>query len=97
MICDLVSLEEGRYSMKSTKWSKYVDIQDILNILLVICTLIALVFSLFLIFPAPNIISIACLFIPTFIVYAVQNAVMEYYIYHVDEYDLKALNLVLRN
>lgn len=83
--------------MQPNKWSKYIDIQDILNILLVICTLIALAFSLFFIFPAPNIVSIACLFIPTFIVYAVQNAVMEYYIYHVDEYDLKALNFVLRD
>ena len=83
--------------MQINKWSKYVDIQDILNVILVICTLIALAFSVFFIFPTLNIISIACLFIPTFIVHAVQNAVMEYYIYHVDEGDLQALNHALRD
>lgn len=83
--------------MKISKWSKYSDIQDILNVILVICTLIALVSSLFFIFPTFHIVSIACLFIPVFIVYAVQNAVMEYYIYHVDECDLQALNQILHN
>lgn len=83
--------------MKINKWLKYTDIQDILNVILVICTLLALIFSVIILFAASSATALICLYIPVFIVYAVQNAVMEWYIYHVDEYDLKALHQVLHN